>query len=133
MYIKTHPQQQSSLKLDLVFNPMFLNCFISLCPLKPLSHLWSLPKTLPLPLPSNSPTQLPCASRTLRPPDLNKEPFDGDWAKFEHAFTKRFIPQDPGEATREALKCLTQGKKSVANTRPNSRSTPPLQAGLKRT
>ena len=44
----------------------------------------------------------------------DKEPFDGDWAKFEDAFTKCFIPQDPGEATREALKCLTQGKKSVA-------------------
>ena len=44
----------------------------------------------------------------------DEEPFDGDWAKFEDAFTKRFIPQDPGEAAREALKCLTQGKKSVA-------------------
>ena len=44
----------------------------------------------------------------------DKEPFDSDWAKFEDAFTKCFIPQDPGEATREALKWLTQGKKSVA-------------------
>ena len=44
----------------------------------------------------------------------DKEPFDGDWAKFEDAFTKCFIPQDPGEAAREALKRLTQGKKSVA-------------------
>ena len=44
----------------------------------------------------------------------DEEPFDGDWAKFEDAFTKRFIPQDPGEAAREALKRLTQGKKSVA-------------------
>ena len=44
----------------------------------------------------------------------DEEPFNGDWAKFEDAFTKRFIPQDPGEATREALKHLTQGKKSVA-------------------
>ena len=44
----------------------------------------------------------------------DKEPFDGDWAKFKDGFTKHFIPQDPGEATREALKCLTQGKKSVA-------------------
>ena len=44
----------------------------------------------------------------------DKEPFNGDWAKFEDAFTKRFIPQDPSKATREALKHLTQGKKSVA-------------------
>ena len=44
----------------------------------------------------------------------DEEPFDGDWAKFEDAFTKHFIPQDPGEAAREALKWLTQGKKSVA-------------------
>ena len=44
----------------------------------------------------------------------DKEPYDSRWSKFEDEFTKRFIPQDPGEATREALKCLYQGKCSVA-------------------
>ena len=44
----------------------------------------------------------------------DKEPYDGRWSKFEDKFTKRFIPQDPGEAAREALKCLYQGKCSVA-------------------
>ena len=44
----------------------------------------------------------------------DKEPYDGDWSKFEEEFTKRFIPQDPGEAAREALKRLSQGKRSVA-------------------
>ena len=44
----------------------------------------------------------------------DKEPYNGRWSKFEDEFAKRFIPQDPGEAAREALKCLYQGKHSVA-------------------
>ena len=44
----------------------------------------------------------------------DEEPYDGRWSKFEDEFTKRFIPQDPGEAAREALKRLYQGKRSVA-------------------
>ena len=38
----------------------------------------------------------------------DEEPYDGRWSKFEDEFTKRFIPQDPGEAAREALKRLYQ-------------------------
>jgi hypothetical protein len=41
-------------------------------------------------------------------------PYDGDWQKFKDAFTKRFIPLDPAEAAREALKQLRQGNKSMA-------------------
>ena len=37
----------------------------------------------------------------------DEEPFEGNWAKFKDVFTKCFIPQDPGEAAREALKGLT--------------------------
>ena len=51
---------------------------------------------------------------TLKKLRQDEEPYDGRWSKFEDEFTKRFIPQDPGEAAREALKCLYQGKRSMA-------------------
>jgi hypothetical protein len=42
-------------------------------------------------------------------------PFGGDWTDFEQEFTKRFIPLDISEATREVLKKIQQGNnKSVA-------------------
>ena len=43
-----------------------------------------------------------------------KQPFKGDWAEFEKAFTQRFMPQDLQEVAREALKNIKQGKQMVA-------------------
>ena len=43
-----------------------------------------------------------------------KQPFKGDWAEFEKAFTQRFMPQDSQEVAREALKNIKQGKQMVA-------------------
>ena len=43
-----------------------------------------------------------------------KQPFKGDWAEFEKAFTQRFMPQDSQEVAREALKNIKQGKQTVA-------------------
>ena len=43
-----------------------------------------------------------------------KQPFKGDWAEFEKAFTQRFMPQDLQEVAREALKNIKQGKQTVA-------------------
>ena len=39
--------------------------------------------------------------------------FKGDWAKFEDALTKCFMPLDSKEAVREVLKKIQQGKDSV--------------------
>ena len=43
-----------------------------------------------------------------------KQPFKGDWAEFEKAFTQRFMPQDLQEVACEALKNIKQGKQMVA-------------------
>jgi hypothetical protein len=43
-----------------------------------------------------------------------RQPYQGSWIRFDEAFTRRFIPLDPAEAAREALKKLRQGKQSVA-------------------
>ena len=43
-----------------------------------------------------------------------KQPFKGDWAEFEKAFTQRFMPQDSQEVACEALKNIKQGKQTVA-------------------
>ena len=43
-----------------------------------------------------------------------KQLFKGDWAKFEKAFTQRFMPQDSQEVAHEALKNIKQGKQMVA-------------------
>ena len=43
-----------------------------------------------------------------------KQPFKGDWAEFEKAFTQRFMPQDSQEVARKALKNIKQGKQTVA-------------------
>ena len=43
-----------------------------------------------------------------------KQPFKGDWAEFEKAFTQRFMPQDSQEVAHEALKNIKQGKQTVA-------------------
>ena len=32
-----------------------------------------------------------------------RQPFKGDWAEFEKAFTQRFMPQDSQEVTRKAV------------------------------
>ena len=42
-----------------------------------------------------------------------KQPFKGDWAEFEKAFTQRFMPQDSQEVAHEALKNIKQGKQMV--------------------
>ena len=42
-----------------------------------------------------------------------KQPFQGDWAEFEKAFTQRFMPQDLQEVAHEALKHIKQGKQMV--------------------
>jgi hypothetical protein len=43
-----------------------------------------------------------------------RQPYNASWLRFDEAFTRRFIPLDPAEAAREALKKLRQGKQSVA-------------------
>jgi hypothetical protein len=43
-----------------------------------------------------------------------RQPYQGSWIRFDEAFTRRFIPLDPAEAAREALKKLRQGKQSIA-------------------
>ena len=43
-----------------------------------------------------------------------KQPFKGDWAEFEKAFSQRFMPQDSQEVAHEALKNIKQGKQTVA-------------------
>ena len=43
-----------------------------------------------------------------------KLPFGGNWADFETAFTRRFMPQDAQDVAREALKNIKQGKQTVA-------------------
>ena len=43
-----------------------------------------------------------------------RDPYRGAWWEFEEQFTCRFIPLDPAQAAREALKKLKQGKMSVA-------------------
>jgi hypothetical protein len=35
--------------------------------------------------------------------------YNGDWRKFEDAFTRRFIPLDPAEAAHKAIKWIHQG------------------------
>ena len=61
----------------------------------------------------------------------DEKPYDSRWSKFEDEFTKRFIPQDPGEATREALKCLYQGKHSVAEYKAKFEEHSSLMGGSK--
>jgi hypothetical protein len=41
-------------------------------------------------------------------------PYNGDWRKFEDAFTKRFIPLDLAEAACEAIKWICQGNHPMA-------------------
>ena len=42
-----------------------------------------------------------------------KQPFKGDWAEFEKAFTQQFMPQDSQEVACKALKNIKQGKQTV--------------------
>ena len=43
-----------------------------------------------------------------------QDPYQGAWQEFKEQFTCRFIPLNPAQAVREALKKLKQGKMSVA-------------------
>ena len=43
-----------------------------------------------------------------------QNPYRGAWWEFEEQFTCQFIPLDPAQAVRKALKKLKQGQKSVA-------------------